>query len=110
MQAPLPTLRLKSAGALRPQPLRGELGALDQRGELRPGDVRVDIIAGGGRRKTAVVAGDDVLAADDACKALDALRDQLGVLDLIDAVRDHARNKDLAGRQLDLPPDLPFVL
>src|SRR5262244_1638732 len=92
-----------------PQSLRCNPRTFDQRGELCPSDIGMDLVAGGGGRKATVVACQDVLAPDDAREALNALRDEFRVLDLIDAVRDHARNEDLPRRQLDLLPDLPFV-
>ena len=52
----------------------------------------------------------DILAPDNVGEGFDALRDQLGMLDNVGGVADHARHDDLAGRQLDVLPDCPFVL
>ena len=60
--------------------------------------------------EAAVGAGDDVLAADRAGKPHDPLGDQLRMLDQIGRVADHARQDHLAVRQLDVVPQLPFVL
>src|SRR5262245_40051186 len=67
------------------------------------------LVAGASRRKAAIRAGDDILSTGHAGKALDPVRDKLWVLDLIDAVRHHTRDEDLAGRQLHLLPHAPFV-
>ncbi len=60
--------------------------------------------------ETAVGCGDDVLASDQVGEADDAVGDQLGMLDDVGGVADDARKEDLAVGQLDVLPDLPFVL
>src|SRR6185437_17030805 len=64
-----------------PQAPRGNRGAFDERGQLGPGDCRIDGRGGRARREAAIDAGDDVLAPDEARITLDALRDELGMLD-----------------------------
>ena len=79
---------------------------LDQRLELRPED-GFSPHAGA---QSAVDAGDDVLSPDHARVLEDALRHQFRVLDPIREVADDAGDQDLAVRQLDLLPHLPFVI
>src|SRR5262245_62462931 len=70
----------------------------------------MDLIARARGAEAAVGAGDHSLASDHPGEALDALRHQLRMLDEMYAVRDHAGDQELVVRQLDLPPDRPFVL
>ena len=60
--------------------------------------------------EAAVGPGDDVLAPDQPRQPHDALRHQLGMLDHIGGVADHAGNEHLARRQLRGLPHPPFVL
>src|SRR4030095_10092128 len=76
-----------------------ELGALDERTQLRPRDLRM-----GAAAEAAVGARDDALAAHALREAPDALRDELRVLDHIGRMGDHARDEDLSFRQLHLVP------
>ena len=61
-------------------------------------------------REAAVGAGEHVLAADDTGEADEALRDELGMLDDVGVVRDHARDQLLALGQRHLLPHPPLVL
>ena len=96
---------LRTHAATSPQRLRRQPRALDQGAELGPGDLGVHAPA-----EAAVGAGDDILAADRAGKPHDPLGHQLRMLDQIGRVADHARQDHLAVRQLDVVPQLPFVL
>src|SRR5690606_18547058 len=58
----------------------------------------------------AVAAGDDVLAASDRCEALDALRDDLRVLDEVRRGVDDAGDDHLAFGQLYVLEDTPLML
>jgi hypothetical protein len=60
-------------------------------------------------RKTAIGAAHDVLAADDFGQPHDALGDQLGMLDDIGGVADHAGDQNFAGRKFHGFPNAPFV-
>src|SRR5437762_406957 len=80
-----------------PQLVAGEGGALRQRFELGPGNLRVDAAA-----ETAIGRGDDPLAADDLGKAQNAVGDQLGMLDDIGRVADDSGQQDLVVGQSDL--------
>src|SRR5262245_23438226 len=71
------------------------LRSLRQRLQLGPGDLRV-----GAAAEAAVGAGDDIFRTHQAPKAADALGHQLGMLDAVGGVRNHARDEDLAVRQL----------
>src|SRR5262245_27663538 len=93
-----------------PEPAAREGGAFDQRAQLGPRHVGMDLIARARGAEAAVGAGDHSLASDHPGEALDALRHQLRMLDEMHAVRDHAGDQELVVRQLDLPPDRPFVL
>ena len=72
----------------------GEGRAFAQRSQLGPGDLRMRAAA-----KPAVGAGNHAVGPHQAREALDALGDELGMLDEIGRVRHHARQDDLAGRQ-----------
>src|SRR5690625_6421428 len=71
--------------------LRGDLRAGDQRLDLGPGDVGVDAPA-----QTAFGGADHPLAADQGREALQALSDQLGVLDGGGGVGDDAGDDHFA--------------
>src|SRR5437870_8992962 len=60
--------------------------------------------------EAAVATGNDVLYADALSEALDALRDELRVLDDIGRMGHHAGDEDLPVRQPNLVPDGVFVL
>src|SRR6516225_535321 len=72
-----------SETGLWPEPARGEARAFGQAGELRPYNARIDCSLAHPGTVAAIASGDDVLAADEAGIAADALRDKLGVLDKI---------------------------
>src|SRR5690606_17712316 len=61
--------------------LAGDLGAVAQRLQLCPDDIRVHGPETGKGRKSTVGAGDDPFGADDVDEILEPLRDQLGMLD-----------------------------
>ena len=80
--------------------------ALAERLELCPSDLRVDAAA-----KATVGCRDDALGADDLRETLDALCDELRVLDEVGRVADHAGNQDevLGDDVLVLFPDCPLM-
>src|ERR1700674_2739944 len=82
-----------------PETLGGELRALRERLELRPGDLWVHAAA-----EPAVGRGDDVLAAYRLGEADDPVGDQFGVLDQVGRVADDARQDPFARGQLDVLP------
>src|SRR6516165_2442451 len=88
----------------------GDVGTLAQCAQLLPGDRRVDLAVAGERSEAAVGAGDQALDAGDGSEALDALGDELGVLEVIGAGVDEARREHLVLGNLRLGPDLPLVL
>src|SRR6516225_7641093 len=92
------------ASAPAPQFFRGQPRALGERRQLGPHDARMDFAGGRKARKAAIRAGDDPLAPDDLCEPPDALRDRLGMLYKIRAVRDHAGDQDFAFRQFRILP------
>src|ERR1700751_2643500 len=91
------------------QSRRGDVGALAQGAQFLPGDRRIDLAVAGKGTEAAVGAGNHALAADDADKALEALRDELGVLDAVRARVDQTRCKHLVLGNLRSAPPLPFV-
>jgi hypothetical protein len=60
--------------------------------------------------ETAIGAGNHVLPPHDFGEVEDAVGDDLRVLDDISGVTDDPGNQDFPLGQLDLPPDLPFML
>src|SRR3972149_2428129 len=92
-----------------PQLLRRDAGALRHRRELRPDDLRV-ADAAAAPAGAAAGAGEAFPAADDAGVAPEPLGDELRVLDEVAVVADDAGHERLAGRQLDVLPDLPLVV
>src|SRR5690606_31529177 len=90
---------------LRPETLRGDLGALPESFEPRPRDVLVDAAT-----ETAVRAGDHVLATHELREVLDAVGNQLRVLDDVRCMTNDTRDDDLALGELHVLPDLPLVL
>src|SRR5262249_41381376 len=89
-----PRKPLNVSGAA-PQPLCGEPRSVGQRLQLRPGDIGMYFVPEAGRCKAAGIGRDDAFTSDDPGESLDALGDQLGVLDLKDAMRDYARKENL---------------
>src|SRR3954467_3134728 len=94
----------------RPELLAGKAGAVDQRFELRPHDLRMHAGEIGHLREAAVRACDHVLAPDEAGQPDDALGDEFGMLDDVGGVTDHAGNQRRILRQLELFPQSPFML
>src|SRR5919204_6254775 len=73
---------LAISSSSRPQPPRGEVGALAQRAQLRPHDALLDQLRARERAEAAVDARDDARAiADRLGGGHDAIRDRLGMLD-----------------------------
>src|SRR5215510_13252069 len=72
-----------------PQPLRGEIGTLAQRAQLRPHDALLDELRARERAEAAVDAGDDAGAVTNRLRGRH------------DAVRDHLRMLDHVGRRVD---------
>ena len=68
------------------------------------------LIVVGGCGEATIVGGDDSLLAHNACEAGNPLGHELGVLDQVDAVRDHAGDEHLVVRELHVLPDLPLML
>src|SRR6185369_10302339 len=103
--------RVSHGPAWRPSPQRvgGEPRALDQRAQLVPDDVGVDLDPTGEGAEAAVAARDDVLTTDHVGVALDALGDQVRMLDEVGGGVDDAGDEDLAGREVDALPHLPLV-
>src|SRR5687767_335896 len=87
-----------------PEALACDLGALDQRVELRPDDALWHVERAHRTRKAAVDAGDDVFATDDAGEALDAVGDQLRVLHGGVRLRHDTGDQYGVRRQLDVLP------
>ena len=98
------------ASAPSPQLLAGEARAFGHRFELGPDHRGVDFgLVGRLRREAAIGAGDDVLAPDQLGEAHQPFGDQLGMLDDIAGMRDHAGHDRRAVRQLGGFPDMVFV-
>src|SRR4030095_10295099 len=93
-----------------PEALGGQARPLGEHAKLLPHDARVHARGRESLREAAVDPGDDVLAADQPRVAQDPLGHQLRVLDAIRRVGDNARDEDLAGRELDVLPDVVLVL
>src|SRR5580692_7934092 len=53
---------------------------------------------------------DDALTADDLGKAHDPLGDEVGMLDYVGRMAHHARQDGFMRGQLDVAPNVPFVL
>ena len=83
--------------------------SLTQCRELGPDDARMNLARGRKAGKTAIGAGNHVLAPDDASKAADPLRNGLGMLDEVGGVGDDPRDQQLTVRQFDILPDAPFM-
>src|SRR6516162_8338069 len=82
-----------------PELTGGQFGALGEGVQLRPRDLRVDAAA-----EAAVGGGDDIVPADRFGVPGNAVGDELGVLDDVGGVADHAGQDDLARGQLHVPP------
>src|SRR5262249_49111949 len=67
----------------RPEPAARDGRALRERRELRPDDFGIDAARSDVDAETAIDAGHDVVAADKCRIPLDALRDELRVLDVV---------------------------
>src|SRR5262249_39142910 len=61
-------------------------------------------------RKTAIGAGNDVLASNNSCKPHDAPSDQFRMFHHIGGVADNPWDEYLAAAEPGIFPDLPFVL
>src|SRR5207245_6206696 len=76
-------------------------GALSKRAELGPDDIRIHAARSDMNAEAAVDAGHDVVAADEPGIPLDALRDELRMLDVVGLAFDDARYQHFAFRHLD---------
>src|SRR5205814_6987031 len=74
-----------------------------------PDDVRVHTARSDVNAEAAVDTGHDVVAADEPRIPLDALRDELGMLDVVGLAFDHARYQHLALRHFDRLEHHPLV-
>src|SRR5580704_14337689 len=92
------------------KPRCGDVGALTQGTQLLPGDGGVDLAVAGKGAETAVGASDHTLHADDGGEALDALRDELGMLDVVGAGVDQPGREYLVLRNRRPGPHLPLML
>src|SRR5882762_1570069 len=94
-----------------PEPLRCDVGALAHGFEFFPhhGGMHFSLVERL-RRKAAIGAGHHILATDQLCEAHESLSDQLGMLDDIARMRNDARTKHLAIRNLDLLEQMIFML
>src|SRR2546427_2297028 len=103
--------RITGASTLAPELSGGQARALGHRLELRPGDLRLDLVDGAreGREPT-IGARDHALASDHLRVADQTLGDQLGVLDEVGRRVQHARDDHPVVRQADLAEHDPFVL
>src|ERR1700722_17245562 len=94
--------RRGSALRLWPESLARQAGALRQRSEFRPDDVRIDGGLTNPGAVTAIASGDDIFAADQFGVIGDPVRDHFGMFDEIRLRLDDARNQHLALGQLHL--------
>src|SRR5256885_8931235 len=85
----------------RPEPPGRDGGALWERAEFGPDDIRIRTARSDMNAEAAVDAGHDVVAADEVCIPLDALRDELRMLDVVGLAFDDARYQHFAFRHLD---------
>src|SRR4051794_28218829 len=85
--ASMPATSESHSASLFPQSPACDFRSFAQGLELCPGHIRMDLVAGPGRRKTAIRSSDDSLSPDDACETLNTVRHQLRMLNLIDTVR-----------------------
>src|SRR5437016_12530833 len=93
----------------RPEPPARDGGALCERAELGPDDIRIHAARSDMNAEAAVDAGHDVVAADEPGIPLDALRDELRMLDVVGLAFDDARYQHLALRHLDGFEQRPLV-
>src|SRR6202040_1774936 len=101
----LPKWRAPSA----PEPAAGDGGALCQRAELGPDDVRIHATRSDVNAEAAVDAGHHVVPADELRVPLDALRDELRMLDVVGLAFDHAGYQNFAFGHLDRLEHDPLV-
>jgi hypothetical protein len=87
--------------------LGGEPDPFGQRLELEPDDVGVHLDSAGEGAKTAIDPGQHVFSPDHVRVSGNALSHQFRVLDEVGRGVDHARDNNLALRELDILPDLP---
>src|SRR5262245_5325743 len=92
-----------------PEPFGRDRRALCHRAQFLERNVGVELAVAGESPEAAIAAGDHALAADDVGKAADALRDELGMLDVVGRGVEHARYQDLVVGQLDMLPHRPFM-
>ncbi len=92
-----------------PETIRGNLRSFCKRLQLVPGDFTIDGAVTRERGKSAVGAGDNPLLSNQLGILLDALCNQLGMLDKVGRQIDDPGNENVVIRQLDLLPDRPFV-
>src|SRR6185436_8088285 len=100
---------LMTAPHSRPECAACDGGALRQRSELRPDDLRIHAARSDVNAEAAVDAGHHVVAADEPRIPLDTLRDQLGMLDVVGLALDDAGDQHLPLRQLDRLEQCPLV-
>src|SRR5207244_165418 len=92
-----------------PEPAARDGGALCQRAELGPDDIRIDAARSDVNAEPAVDARADVLAADELRISLDALRDELRMLDVVRLAFDDAGYQHFAVGHLDRLEHDPLV-
>src|SRR5436190_23049286 len=85
-------------------------GAVSERGELRPGDVGVNLVDPGDGVEAAVDPGYDVFPAEDPGVADDAFGDQVRVFNDVGCGVDHARHDHLTVRYRHVTPHAVSVL
>src|SRR3989442_15470433 len=98
-----------SVGGSAPELPARDGGALRKRAELGPDDIRIHPTRSDMNAEPAVDAGHDVVAAGEPGIPLDALRDELRMLDVVGLALDDARNEHLAVRHLDGFEQRPLV-
>src|SRR5207247_3632242 len=84
-----------------PEPPARDGGAFCERAEFGPDDVRIHPARSDMNAEAAVDAGHDVVAADEVCIPLDALRNELRMLDVVGLTLDDAWYQHFAFRHLD---------
>src|SRR4029453_9418201 len=93
----------------RPELAAGDGGALRQRSELRPDNLRIHAARSDVNAEAAVDAGHHVVAADELRISLETLRDELGMLDVVGLALDDAGDQHLALRRLDGLEQCPIL-
>src|ERR1051325_7763449 len=86
---------------------RPSVARTGQRRELGTHDVGIDAAGADVDAEAAVDGGHQVVAADQMRIATDALRDELGMLDVVRLALDHAGNQDLPLGRLDVLEQRP---